>query len=289
VGNEQLALMKLKKALNYLLIALVIFAGVILELPEPILKFFPVLNKLKQSPLGLIFIILGLLYLLLYMRISPDVSAILAGIRELNLHLKELSLISMGNSVVIEPAKHPEIWDGFINTYYVVNAPWQLEKNMDTVEYDEMVKLHAKRYMNPNLKRVIYIFFKENPFPNSLKNFSEFMKRVMEISPQAAEKVYVIEVDGKAPPYSIFLGEKKLSPEHEKFKLKNKKEEMKTVSYSILYINERPFLTKDGFPHWAFLSINSKLNEILKYYVRNLEHESSVKQPVADFIGRFLS
>lgn len=234
----------------------------------------------------------ALLLTLLYFIILPKVISIEWNFKKLNEKLKEITRLLEGNSALIKPSKHPEIWDGFVNTYYVVNAPWQLERYMDSVKYKDMVKLHVERYKNPDFKKSIYIFFKNTKFKDSFRNFALFIKDVLQEYPEAAKKVKVLISEGDPVNYSLFLGEKKFRPEHTKFKSPAGEETLKktdeTISYSIVYIHDRPFTNRDGYPSWAVVSINSDINQVLRQYVEDLIHNSDCREvPVSDFIERF--
>jgi hypothetical protein len=278
-----------EKILVIAIVILIPLAVLIVEFSNSgILSSIPFIKHIKQNPISLIFLVLSALFGTIYFLIVPKLLKLYLYITSLDPKLNELLLLSKGNSVVIEPSKHPEIWDGFINSYYVVNAPWQLEKYMENSKYEDMVDLHVKRYQNAKLKKTTYIIFKKNPFPNSTKNFAKFMEDILKKFPEAGKKIEIIEVDDEAPHYSLFLGEKEFKPEHAKFKREEEKaQDSKIVSYSILYINDKPFLNEDGFPNWAFISINSNLNEILKHYVRGIVHGRYKKENINDFLERF--
>ena len=229
---------------------------------------------------------------LLYFFILPKVIGIEFNLKKLNEKLKEITSLLEGNSALIKPSKHPEIWDGFVNTYYVVNAPWQLERYMDTMKYRDMVNLHVERYKNPDLKESIYIFFKNTEFKDSFRNFAQFIKDVLQEYPEAAKKIKILISEGDPVNYSLFLGEKKFRPEHTKFKSpvgeKTLKKPDETISYSIVYIHDRPFTNRDGYPSWAVVSINSDINQVLRQYVEDLIHNSDCREiAVSDFIERF--
>ncbi len=280
-----------EKIFAVLVVVLSLLAALVVEFNNSeVLSFIPGIDYIKREPVAIVLFVLSALFMTVQFFIVPKLLKLHHHIESLNPKFEELLMLSKGNSVVIEPSKHPEIWDGFVNSYYVINAPWQLERYMENTKYEDMIDLHVKRYQNENLKKTTYIVFKRTPFSSSIENFAKFMEDVLNKFPGANEKIEVIEVENdEVPHYSLFFGEKEFKPEYIKFKNdKRDLEDSKTVSYSILYINDKPFLNKDGFPNWAFISVNSTLNEILKHYIRSIVHGNHRKENIRDFINRTL-
>jgi len=295
---EKLALFVTDNLLSFLFTALFVVL-LLLSIVIPHMLEFIGVDINKYSSLKNLFegeyyikIAFGFILTILYFIILPKVIAMELNLRKLNDKLKEIASLLEGNSTLIKPSKHPEIWDGFINTYYVVNAPWQLEKYMDSAKYKDMVKIHVERYKNPDFKKSVYIFFKGTVFKDSFRNFALFIRDVLAEYPEAVEKIKILISESSPVQYSLFLGEKKFHPEHTKFKPpvggKEIQKPEETISYSIVYIHDRPFTNRDGYPSWAIVSINSDINQVLRQYVEDLIHNSDCKEiTVSEFIQQF--
>ena len=277
-----------------LLLSLLVFSAFFPRLLNTLQEIFGSSSSDKELiiNINLVKVTVATILAVMYILVIPKLINTEFGIKKLNKNLQELANLLKGNSILIRPSKHPEIWDGFVNTYYVVNAPWQLERYMDTVKYRDMVNLHVERYKNPDLKKSIYIFFKNTEFEDTFRNFAQFIKDILQEYPEAAKKVKILISEGDPINYSLFLGEKKFRPEHTKFKSpvgeKTLKKPDETISYSIVYIHDRPFTNRDGYPSWAVVSINSDINQVLRQYVEDLIHNSDCQEiAVSDFIERF--
>ncbi len=295
----------------FLFLSLTVLALILLHEYFPtILDSIPLLKEIVERPNYLTFLLVALIFLELLREFLPKLEIISSNTAQIpriegdlnNLvvnfqslvekytnQVDNLILLAKDKTVIIQPSKHPEIWEGFVNTYYVVNAPWLLEKFIETAKYEEMVKLHAKRYENEELKRVYYIFFKRNAFKNSIENFIDFMEKVVALNPITKEKVKVLILDKEAPKFSLFLGEKEFSFKTitDRAGVSKEVQDKKLIPYLILYIHEKPFIFRDGFPSWAVISSQGDLYNVLRTHVAELIHqaqENSTEYSLEEFI-----
>jgi hypothetical protein len=304
-----------EKLIAWFSVGLAIFILVLILLHEElplILEKVPFMKELVEETDYLAFLIISLVFLFLVREILPTLEKLIFIIskqnakidkfeevqaedlklnykiyNKLNAEIPNLITLALGKSSIIQPSKHPEIWEGFVNTYFVLNAPWQLEKFMETAEYQDMVKLHAHRYKNKNLKKTYYIFYTKTPFKDSIVNFVNFQKEVLKLNPEAASKIEVILIDGVAPKYSLFLGEKILT--FKEFS-KQASSTSSTIPYLIIYFHEKPFIYKDGFPYWALISNQEDIFNVLKEYLLSLIHharENAMEFNIEEFIKEF--
>ncbi|MHA7878798.1 MAG: hypothetical protein ACX931_03335 [Saccharospirillum sp.] len=195
--------------------------------------------------------------------------------------LSELILSSRGRISPIRPDLYPGVWEGFIGNYFAVNAPFMLEEQ-SSEHLDQMVQKHVQRYESLAFNRATYIFFTHGDdrcyFSQAISRFSEFLKRVMAHSPRAADKIQVIVSDEQAPGLTVFIGQKQSlsTPGHPSDE----------YSYSILYINDKPLMSRKGMPKWAFVSQSEEFNTSLEDYVKDLvaDHNSLSAR---DFIAQY--
>lgn len=202
--------------------------------------------------------------------LRADSKALHVGSVRLQQKMSDLLILSRGRISAVRPDQHPSIWEGFVGNYFAVNAPWAVE-DRSKVGIDAMVKKHVERYQNPEFNRATYVFFSSGEecryFPKAMDRFTDFARKVFEISPEAADKIFVVVADLPAPAFTIFLGEKKAesdSDHHERF-----------ISYGILYLNEKPMMSQVGVPKWALVTVNEGFNSSLEDYVKDLvnDHE----------------
>jgi len=238
-----------------------------------ILQWFGIkLNPEHKDIITFVNIQLAVLYLILFVlffKISKTgFDLIEEKVVNTNFKLKDLLLLSKGNSIFINPSKHPYIWEGFIKNYYAINSPWLIEENSDE-QYEKMILKHVKRYENEKFTKAYYIFFTKTKFNGSLIRFKKFIESV-NVKTDLNEKVQIYIFDKPAPNFVMFLGEKEILPEHNKYLLNTDIYDAKKVDYSILYIDDEIFLTKRGMPLHALISINSEINQSLEDYAKKL-------------------
>jgi hypothetical protein len=125
------------------------------------------------------------------------------------------------------------------------------------------VDVHIARYQNPEFNQATYIFFTSGEegkyFPNALDRFKNFSRRMLEKNPSIANKIRVCIINKPAPAFTIFSGYKTSAESTDNMK----------YSYAIIYINEKPLISKQGIPRWAFISTDSKLNSSLDDYIKD--------------------
>lgn len=193
--------------------------------------------------------------------LKHDTSRIMDGLNMANRQIGEVLLLSRGKMTPVRPSENPGIWSGFTGVYLAINAPWRVE-SYSSDNFDTMVESHAKRYMNSQFKRAIYVFFEQGKsgqhFPDAMYNFRQFAEKMVEKEPDAAEKVQVIVAkDVDAPAFTLFVGEKDIDLD----------DTTKECSpYSVVYINQEPLVSKNGLPKWAIVSVDSEFNGTLKDY-----------------------
>ena len=181
--------------------------------------------------------------------------------------LDDILVLSRGNISAVRPDLEPGIWEGFKNNYFAVNAPWLLEQRSNE-PLEAMVEKHARRYRDEEFNRATYVFFTHGEsrqyFPKALERFGAFARQLLVSAPEVADKVEVIVADQPAPAFTLFLGEKKADAA---------KSTEQFFSYSILYINEAPLMSRTGLPKWAFVSVDESLNTSLQDFVKDVSDE----------------
>jgi len=227
----------------------------------------PFISEIIENNINIfILVIVAFILKTLLLIIKPDLQKLNDIVKQLYVWLLDFSKFINNKTVFIEISKHPEVWDSFVNTYYVVNAPWQLEFHMKNSQTQDLVKIHAKRYCRNDLKKVYYIFFKNSLENGSLKNFYSFIKEVRKICPLTDEKIEIILLtEREPPPFSLFVGEKSnLFGE--------------VIPYSIIYIHAYPFLYKNGVPSHVIVSTEEKIYLLLSNYIEKLLYEDITKE-----------
>jgi len=206
-------------------------------------------------------IIIVILLLILSLILEVDLFPIDNKLDKTNLKLYDFSLLASGNSIFLEPHKHPYIWEDFVGNYYAVNAPWLLEENSNE-EYEKMLEKHKLRYLDEKMVKTYYIFFTKTKYKGSIERFFYFIKNLyLKIPDVINKKVRIIIIDDIAPNYTFFIGEK---PKN--VILENKYKSLDSndyLDYSILYLSDEPFITEEGMPNWCVITINSPLNRTL--------------------------
>lgn len=247
---------------NNLLITFLKFFG--FEIDKNFFKEHKELLTYINIQLALLYMVIYILY---YKFAKNGFDIIEEKVLNTNFKLKDLLLLSKGNSVFIDPSKHPYIWEGFIGIYYAINSPWLVEEYSDDA-YDLMVTKHVKRYENEKFVKSHYIFFTETKYKGSISRFKKFIEAIKSKT-ELNEKIHIMIFDSKAPNFVLFLGEKEIIPEHNKFILNGRIEDMKKTDYSILYFDNEIFMTA-GMPLQALISINSSINNKFNDYAKNL-------------------
>ncbi|MDH3997464.1 MAG: hypothetical protein OET90_01375 [Desulfuromonadales bacterium] len=231
----------------------------------------------------------GFLGLILLALIGISVSQLRSNPRSLQMDfsrsqqkLSDLLLLTKGKISAVRPDKETSIWEGFVGNFYAINPPWLIE--MRSVEnQDSMVNKHIARYTNAKFNRAVYIFFTHGEdrcyFSQAEKYFVSFAQKLMDKSPHAAEKVEVIIAKEPAPGFTLFVGNKETHGKETHGK------ETSVLPYSIFYLNEKPLMSKMGFPLWAFVTVNDDLNTSLEDYAKDLANEYEAV-PLREYMAR---
>jgi hypothetical protein len=246
---------KNKNILKYMIWILILIVVICDFFSVDIFKFFALIGLEEKS------VIVIFLLLILSLLLEIDLYPIDMKLNKTNLKFYDLTLLASGNSVFLEPHKHPYIWEDFVGNYYAVNAPWLLEENSNE-EYEKMIEKHKLRYLDERMVKTYYIFFTETKYKGSIQRFYNFISRLYSEIPQIIDKkVRIVIIDDKAPEYTFFIGEK---PKNVIIENKYKSLDSNDyLDYSILYLSDAPFITGEGMPNWSIVTINSPLNKTL--------------------------
>jgi len=278
-----------KNILKYSIWGLIIIIITCNFLGIDVFKFFNLIGIEEKS------IVVIFLLTILSILLEIDIKPIDEKLKQTNLKFYDLSLLASGNSIFIEPHKHPYIWEDFVGNYYAINAPWLLEENSNE-KYEEMIEKHKQRYINDKMIKTYYVFFTKTEYKGSVERFYKFIKSLyLQIPDIIDKKIKIIIIDDEAPKYTLFVGEK---PKNVIIENKYKSLDSKDyLDYSILYLADDPFMTEGGMPNWCIVTINSPLNKILleqarKYVFSNkfsyikLE-DKNIELGVKEFIQHF--
>ena len=190
--------------------------------------------------------------------------------------LSDILLLTKGKISAVRPDQETAIWEGFVGNYYAINPPWAIERR-SSENPDSILNKHIARYTNPKFNRAVYIFFTHGEerchFPQAMKHFTSFAQKMVAKAPQVAEKVEVIIVKKPAPSFTLFLGHKET---HGK--------STTALPYSIIYLNEKPMMSKIGLPTWAFVTVDDLFNTSLEDYAKELANEYETVS-LKDFIN----
>ena len=231
----------------------------------------------------LLALILAILAMIYYKLIEVDTNNINKKLLTTNIKFDDLLTMAKGKVSAIEPKKEPHIWSNFIGDFYAINAPWKLEENIE-VGYDKIIKEYIEEYANNKINSVNYVFFEESNFPKAVDRFVNFIRIVIKESDVVKHKIKVVTLPGKAPEFSLFFGYKNNFTLHSNMNNIHKEDPNDKFSYSIIYINDQPFVNKNGMPSWSFVSVDSALNNVLENYAEQLVHNDDNLMSIVDFL-----
>jgi len=148
---------------------------------------------------------------------------------------------------------------------------------MDFHDYNKVIDNYIKRYSKNEVISLNYIFFEKSIYENSIENFLKFAKIALKKSNVLKNKIKVILIKEEAPKFSLFVGHKK------NFNLKQNNK----YTYSIIYINDKPFVNSNGVPNLAFVSVDEDLNNIMLSYAKQVFHQNNNVFTIEEFIKHY--
>lgn len=271
----------LKKILNNIESLLMILVSIVFFL----LNSFG-LESILGIPINeitLLTLILAMLAMILYKLMEVKTSEINDTLKVTNTKFDDLLLLSKGNISAIDPKKEPQIWSNFHGTFYAVNAPWKLEENAE-IGYDAIVDEYIKDYEKENLTKLIYVFYEKSNYPNAINKFANFIKIVSKESTMVKNKLNILFIKEEAPRFSLFFGYKsKFSHSKQNNKFKDDKDS-NLHSYSVIYMNDKPFVNKNGSPNWVFISADKSLNNVIENHIHQVANDNEELMTVDQFL-----
>lgn len=231
---------------------------VLAVIPVLIIEAFQINVSFLPENIVLTFILVALAGISIAV-LSIDNGPIISGLEQTNQRIGDVFLLSSGKIGAIRPAKEPSIWSGFEGMFFAVNPPLKLPTTSNQ-SYDAMVESHAARFASSKFNIGYYIFFTSGDdgryFPEAVSEFKRFAKSIATVSPEIKDKLRVIIAEENAPGFSLFIGEKSVQTRTGE----------KSISYSVVYINEKPLMLSNGFPNWSFVSTDDDFNNTLRDY-----------------------
>lgn len=155
--------------------------------------------------------------------------------------------------VSIKASDHTEIWDGFVGTFYAVNAPWVVDGLSDRSRV-QLLETHAKRYSSGACNAIYIYYTNGHPrayYPNATANAAQFWKDMAPLAPAALDHISVLMATEPAPNYTLFVGSKKSATSGQ------------TRLVSIIYVGSWPFTHVKGDTNRALVCFDQALNRVL--------------------------